>query len=353
MKRLLLSVILFASTCFGQFGLNGSLGFGGFDSGLKIQTPTVSVSSPFNLTDSLVALWQNGSLIDSTGRGNNLTASHVDPAAATAWSALTNYTLNQLATSGGVTYRARNTNINIPPAADVAFIHWTPFIWEELGGFNYVKGELSKSSINAIVYRCIADVESDAGDPSIDAVSWTINAPQVVSSGLSGIPNATQFNGVDNYASRASTADLQLGGTDFTIACWVKGRAGFADGIFHKYGIFEEVPFTEYELTWGDDGSQATPFGVADGYVTPKDVYTHLVYTVGGGIGKAYANGVEFSVTVQTLPTTNVGDFYLGRVVEEIFGGIEIAQLAIWKRALSAGEVSTVFANGNGIRLNP
>jgi peptidoglycan hydrolase-like protein with peptidoglycan-binding domain len=163
----------------------------------------------------------------------------------------------------------------------------------------------------------------------------------VVSSGLSGIPNAFGFDGV-NYAMRESTVDLQIGGADYTFSIWAKhGTNG--GWLFNKDGEWAGILV----------GNIFTCLGIT--LKTDIDYQFHhytFVYHYGSDLYDFYYDGnlVDSSLVDNITNYDNL--FYLGGMGKEVSDN-SIAQLAIYKRALTQSEITYLYNEGNGRLINP
>jgi len=198
------------------------------------------------ITDNLVALWQNGSLVDATGRGNDLTA--------------------------------------------------------------------------------VSSVPS-------------------VASGLSGIPNALSFDG-SNYATRISTADLVLNETDFSISIWIKVDESClstgADILVKENTFFYLSDYPVYTL------DAYSTILISDlSYVVDTNYHLIIIKQI-SGTTTIIIDGV-LQDDEKYMPVEDIGsDLYVG--MAWAFSGLigQIAQLAIYKRALTAEEITYLYNEGNG-----
>jgi hypothetical protein len=96
-----------------------------------------------------------------------------------------------------------------------------------------------------------------------------------------------------------------------------------------------------------------TKFGFWDqnfGYTVPQNIWTHLVFVANGNQMQLYANGA-LAGTIATnipLPRAYFGAGYVnsnGNIVDYMLGNLD--EVMLFNRALSAAEVSSLYAVGN------
>jgi hypothetical protein len=173
--------------------------------------------------------------------------------------------------------------------------------------------------------------------------------------------NAASFNGTNQFLSIPSNSTLQLGGTDFTLSGWVNltslqasDRLIFAKsnstGGDYSFAISSsgQLKFARFNGSWATPNTTST---------IPLNQWVHCVVTVSSLSLTFYING-NLSATAggaYTLPSgianqTN-SDFSIGQYGNVTGNGLwlgSIGPCAIWKRALSASEVTALFNNGAG-----
>lgn len=260
---------------------------------MELMETTASTPSTPDIVTDLVALWQNGDTVDVTGRGNDLTRSHTDPT----------------------------------PSPDA-------FVLETI----YTEGALV--SYNGVIWRARITTEGNTPEESF---YWTHHQPYKTATGLAGIDSAITFNGIDHYLSRASTTDLQFGGTDFTIAVWVKSLTGdilYKDPYFiiNSDGENFTVGLTEINIQ-----STSAPDGEYQLLTAVLSATTAYFY-----IDAILQNSVEAGINVNTE-----APIYIGNSSISAFLNGSIAQLAIYKRALTQEQITYLYNGGDGRLIVP
>lgn len=176
----------------------------------------------------------------------------------------------------------------------------------------------------------------------------------VTASTLAGFDSVWTFDGIDGYLSRESTTDLQLGGTDFTRAVWVKQTD---NNNYHSLYYKGTAGFGTIEhnlLLANGDALYYVDNSEVNGYTETTD-WTLYVVTVTAEDGegyrtvKIYDNGIVVFESYQAwaiLQSTN--DFYvaISNNLSPLKGSI--AQLAIYKRALTQEQITYLYNGGDG-----
>lgn len=174
-------------------------------------------------------------------------------------------------------------------------------------------------------------------------------------SGANGkINSGAGFNGT---SSNINLGTLLAGLTAFTISVWIKPNSYSGFPFVVAYGGTID-PWTGFLLMntglvhWGINASSNHE---TDGTITiSTGVWSHIVVTYDGATMKCYVNNVldtnTVSIASQTVagvstPVTFAGQ--KGNHAIEFFDGA-MDELAVWSRAITAGEVSTVNNGGNG-----
>jgi hypothetical protein len=184
---------------------------------------------------------------------------------------------------------------------------------------------------------------------------------------LSGIVNTSvQTNSATVGFSRIDMGDpvsLRLGNTG-SVALWVNvqtgssGLAGFVSKMNFNtdrngYGVGISSAHPYFELA----GAAGVDFLTASDTTMTVDgtVWYHIVFTWDGSTIKAYTNGtIDSHTTAQTQTATSTGiNFVFGRH----WNGTDYAnfglqgkldEIGVWSRAITAGEVTTLYNGGSG-----
>ena len=294
-----LFLIFLTATTFGQ-----SWWWGWQSSDSNATTPPTETVE--DILSNLVVLWQNGDTVDVMGNGNNLTGTHTDPEITpNGWDSETYYNTDDLASYAGVNYRSLiNLNKGIEP-------------------FN-------------------------------DKWNWVYHAPQRVSSGLANIPYAFRLNCYDNLYTAPSANEFLYQGLNVTFTFWVSGT--YSSTIFLMKGI--EWRFQDFEnnilMTLGD-----VPLTTENYINAPNDILTHYAFVVDYEYDSliVYRNGsrVTYGLNVR-YALNNIDDVQIGYSTGDALADsllFTFAQIAIYKRKLTAEQITYLYNGGDGRLIVP
>lgn len=181
--------------------------------------------------------------------------------------------------------------------------------------------------------------------------------------------NARLFDGSNDYVSFGDINDLD-GLNAFSVSIWVKPDGFLVDhnGLFVKHaGASNQIMLSTYAGSPGmvyayvNNGATTGPNSSA-GLLVPG-VWNHLVLVYNGAETvtqrvRLYRNGTLASISGGTPPTTgpsNGGNVVLGCYPESggcpssgdhFYGALD--EVGVWARALTAAEVTTLYASGAG-----
>lgn len=264
--------------------------------------PTETVE---DILSNLVVLWQNGDTVDATSNGNNLTGTHTDPEITpNSWDSETNYYTGDLVSYAGITYRALQSTIS--------------------------------------------------AEPSNDKFNWVIHAPQRVSSGLANIPYAFRLNCYDNFYTVPTANEFYYEGTDITFTFWISGT--YNNTLFLSKG--NEWNFRDNEgylyFILGDELLYPTLNPGA-----PSDTLVHYAFVVSytndslivykDGTRMSEGNGVRYALN-------DINDVTIGYTVGDATPDpflFAFAQIAIYKRELTADQIAYLYNSGDGRLITP
>jgi len=187
-----------------------------------------------------------------------------------------------------------------------------------------------------------------------------VNAPGNVA-GKRGNALMCETTGL-KHLSRAITADLTMGNIDFSIAYWVKRRVATLDHYGHC-GSWEDSVQKAYALAMAGTGHpDKAGFAVSPNGVDSFSVISsqnlsvgtyNLIIAIHDSVGdtiKIYVDGVlggtlAYASGVFAGPFDfQVGDIGAGHTVPNH----DIDELGVWKKVLSAQEISDLFNGGAG-----
>lgn len=183
---------------------------------------------------------------------------------------------------------------------------------------------------------------------------------------------ASLVSASSQFLSRTSNAGLQTGGQDWSIMCWFKGMT-FVDlaEILSKYAGFGNrefalsVHFTSgnrFQITIVTNSGGTTSSLVADAYgnlstgtwyfvvVRYTNSTNTVTITVGDGAGTALATN---SLVVTNPPiASSTAKFCVGANDNAAGNGFvngAVDQVGLWKKVLSAGEMTQLYNAGAGL----
>jgi cysteine-rich repeat protein len=162
------------------------------------------------------------------------------------------------------------------------------------------------------------------------------------------------------YATVAVSPTLDVG-SSWTVAFWERPVSTSGDGeiwgndvsgvdcgtmVIRSSGSPYGVVYNAFSAA-GCSAGRMVPTLLSTGFVPPAAVWTHIAVAVSGATARFYVNG-----TLQRTDTVSLTDpglspypFRIGWDDAHHFDGM-VSDLAMWNRALSGAEISTVRASG-------
>lgn len=171
--------------------------------------------------------------------------------------------------------------------------------------------------------------------------------------------------GSSQYFSRADSAGLSMGATDFSVTAWVNLESKPANfmGIVSKDDASTQ---REFQIGWRNDTDRFYAF-VANNLGGATTILRSATTFGAPSLATWYFLCAKWDSVAHTLSisvnngafdsTTNAGvtvadgtqAFEIGRTNASLhFDGL-IAQVAVWKRVLTASEVTALYNSGNGL----
>lgn len=171
--------------------------------------------------------------------------------------------------------------------------------------------------------------------------------------------HAASLNG-STYFTLSDATVANFTSSDFSISFWVNPGTGaissspfvIEKGNFNNNGYFAQIFATGTPGSGGIDfyinqsgARQITEVASAS---IPEGSWTHVVFTRQGTVGKIYINGVDTTSSADSIinPATDTSDgFRVGAAAggTSTFTGA-VDEVAVWSRALTSTEVSTIFS---------
>ena len=181
---------------------------------------------------------------------------------------------------------------------------------------------------------------------------------------LTSAQNALDFDGVNDYVDAPNASALVANSTTISMSMWVypkSNSSGYPD--FDGYaGIRNEVNADFYILQLNSNNIEArfrnssgTPYTISANNLVTLNSWNHLVLTYDGTNLRLYHNGslvssipASGSFSATTLPF-NVG--YVPFSANNFYLWGKLDDVALWKRTLSATEVTALY-NSCGVNLS-
>ncbi len=203
---------------------------------------------------------------------------------------------------------------------------------------------------NILAYWKFDESSGNASDATGNGYTLTNNAGVTYSAAV--INNGANFASASTQYFNSTAAGLGLVASDFTIAFWIKPVSlAVYNSIITKYtgGSFG------YNI-WADGGGVGLIIGSTNVSFTARpglstSAFTHIVITQSGTSVVIYKNGSSFGTGTGASVPSSSADFQIG--LTSSYGtpmnGV-MDETGIWTRALSAGEVSTLYNSGHGLQ---
>lgn len=233
-----------------------------------------------------------------------------------------------------------NGKANAYPLTDTPSLYGTTAYWK-----------LDESSGNA--------VDSSAG-------GYTLTNNNTVAYASAVINNGADFGTANTNKSLSIINDLTITGGSATLAGWFKMRTEIASGQQSFFRQIDGGTHTSYQIFYDYNGGtrrlrfQRTKYSVADqqaDYTTTLGTsnFYHLVLTYDGATITGYVNGSSVG-TVAASGSGSSGDPGDSFVIGDSYGGGLSAscyadEVGIWSRALTSGEVTSLYNSGTGIQF--
>jgi hypothetical protein len=206
-----------------------------------------------------------------------------------------------------------------------------------------------------------------AGDPDVlscfklDDTSWedSVGGRHLTATGTAQnvagkISNAASFpQATGGRLSYGADSAFGVMGTDFSIRAWVRisSAASNPGQIIGKHN-----PGSGWKLNITGPAAPYTPSFTINGstisFGAPSlsaNTWYHIVatYKLGTTTARLYVDGVQIATGGLIAPTLSVSDFYIG-IENSAVGPVQIDEVVIWDKELSAAKVVTDYNSGTG-----
>lgn len=278
----------------------------------------------------------------------------------------------EAADSGRGLPKSTNTSYQYALAANNYCLTATSTLTSSVYRVSSVGGAIESGACNynqSLVNNMVAywKLDESSGNTIDSAGGYTgLNSNATYSAGK--INNGGVFNGTNSYIDIQNTAGITFT-NQLTLSAWVKPNSlihAYTDrGVITKNGPLGEIFYLSHE---GDvTGTVDTWAGFVDIGASEKWIFSttnpvpgnwyYIVMTYDGANQKFYVNGVlESTIAMTGMISNYTNDIVLGTrslngtTPWRVFNGT-IDEVAIWKRALSAGEITSIYNAGNGLRF--
>lgn len=242
---------------------------------------------------------------------------------------------------------------------------------------------LNDAADDAIWDDCLALYEfENEGDIVTDAPS-IVSCPSLIGSTRVGVDvDSTRVTGKVDYARNfANTSpnvpfviDSSGGGAglpslsgDFTFSTWVRLTGTYGGGVEAEIVLWQVgsgVGSIKFQVNLSDEdvatlsvneSGGAGPLSETTTFPTTGE-WTHYALTRLSGTFRAYKNGVLVGSPVFPTANGNLTNDAMVFASASLSAGtwnLAVDQAAVWSRALSAGEISTLYASGAGYPYVP
>ena len=170
---------------------------------------------------------------------------------------------------------------------------------------------------------------------------------------------ALNFDGGNDYVDAKSPASLNL--TTFTLSVWWNGAShvmwgGPVSNRIAGQNGFQFVDdqnglslFRPHLVIWNGI-SETAQYKGATTYNVPFNSWKHFVWTYDGSTARLFVNGVKETVTTSGISNYPINGIWIGRSYAYVGGLID--EVRIYNRALSAGEIQTLY-NVGAVKYTP
>jgi hypothetical protein len=218
---------------------------------------------------------------------------------------------------------------------------------------------------NLLSYWKFDESSGNASD-SVGGLTLTNNGTATFTAGK--INNCATLNGSSQYFSNTDPASMD-GMSQFSASFWLNPSSLVVDQQpFTKWGTtlgtnqawrFIIEDHTGLKMGWniGDGSSNG---GVYGSTTIGNSAWAHIVLTWNGSLAlgsraKMYVNGSDVTTSDTTLATMLAGtaDLIVGNRTGLPAGGYyngSIDEVGVWSRALTSGEVSSLYNSGSGLQ---
>jgi hypothetical protein len=186
----------------------------------------------------------------------------------------------------------------------------------------------------------------------------TVNGATPTTDRFGNANSAYEFDGINDYIRVLSSTSLEPA-TQISFMAWVKpsGSGGFPHILTKNFGNGHNSYVLNYiipTLNYSADVNSTTSYTVTSPNAIQTTVWTHVLCTYDGATIKLYENGtlVGSKAAPNALAYSGNPLFIAASNDPNLFSGVGYVQgklddIAIWNRALTAEEVTTIYKSCN------
>jgi len=184
------------------------------------------------------------------------------------------------------------------------------------------------------------------------------NATVTQTTGIIG--NAAFFTAANSeFLSRADSADLSAGDIDFSATAWVKlATVGQFQTIIGQYGGAGQRSWqiragttTNFEFVVSPDATASTTRGATTFGIIPVNTWCFIFAahdSVNNLIKISVNNGTVQTTAYSTGVIDSASDFRIGANLSGFYVDGAIDEVGLWKKVLSAAEITELYNAGAG-----
>lgn len=220
--------------------------------------------------------------------------------------------------------------------------------------FNSGRGNAYPLTDSPSLYGAVAYYKLDGN--SNDAIGTNNGTDTSISynNSYGKINQGILLNGSSTYITLGDFSSIINNG-DFSVSCWIKVSSFAAQGIAVSFGT---GGLTDNQINIGVTSGSKPFFGLYSDDLTgtttlSTSTWYHLVvtYVYGSKLQTIYINGTSDSTrTSSGLPSVSSTTFIGKRASAYDFFNGNVDEISVWNKALSSGDVTTLYNSGNGLQ---
>lgn len=219
------------------------------------------------------------------------------------------------------------------------------------GNYTFTIDILNKTYSVVITGDLIAHYtyDGDANDQSGNGYNGTVNGATLTNDRYGNANGAYSFNGSDNYINANNLVSYPTGDVEITYMAWVKIASSHTGNII-SFG--ETIDNKRSSFLYEGGSNNLSYIGQNNDFRTSNvpviGEWTHVAVTKSGSTIIIYIDGTEVGQgTLANSSNITLQDLIIGAnpgANNEFFNG-DIDEVRIYKKALSASDISTIYAD--------